>query len=290
LSNKAAGRETAPRPENGLRVRSQTRQPKANSAKDTQACAADSVREKPPRPQPSPIWGQYRDARSSRFLPVRPPGEARPTFLNESGQDGSVHEQRVICLFHTARNQGGGWWKTICSRKIYLERENEYTLAGSIYKGPRHARAARHAVRLRRHRIGARCLPLCFRLYGVGRARRGFDRRGAWRIAVCRICAPRQFAPKANAWASPSWKRVTPSKRQPGLRAKRPAILRAPKSMRTSNHRSRPPSRQRLLPAKIPQSVNAEAGADVDAVVADVEMDVAMAGTGMRSHAKQAQR
>jgi hypothetical protein len=36
--------------------------------------------------------------------------------------------------------------------------------------------------------------------------------------------------------------------------------------------------------------VNAEAGADVDAVVADVEMDVAMAETGMRSHAKQAQR
>ena len=28
-----------------------------------------------------------------------------------------------------------GWWKTTCSRKIYLERENEYTLAGSIYKG-----------------------------------------------------------------------------------------------------------------------------------------------------------
>ena len=46
---------------------------KANSAKDSQACAADSGGEKPPQPQPSPIRGQHRDARSSRFLPRSAP-------------------------------------------------------------------------------------------------------------------------------------------------------------------------------------------------------------------------
>src|ERR1035441_10634004 len=40
---------------------------KRNSAKDAQACAADSVRERPPQPQPSPIRGQPRDASSSQF-------------------------------------------------------------------------------------------------------------------------------------------------------------------------------------------------------------------------------
>src|ERR1700735_613882 len=64
---------------------------KRTSAKDTQACAADSVREKPPRPEPSPIRGPCRVARSSRFLPHSAP--VKPVrLLNESGRDRSVHE------------------------------------------------------------------------------------------------------------------------------------------------------------------------------------------------------
>ena len=46
-----------------------------------------------------------------------------------------MNEQRTFCLFHTSRNESADWWKTDLLAEIYLERENEYTLAGSIYKG-----------------------------------------------------------------------------------------------------------------------------------------------------------
>src|ERR1044071_8617018 len=84
--------------------------------------------------------------------------------------------------------------------EIYLERENEYTLAGSIYKGrvtrvlpgmqsafvdiglerdaflyvhlqrKSDTSSSRHAVRICGHRPGKGRIPLRFRLHGVGAA------------------------------------------------------------------------------------------------------------------------
>ena len=47
--------------------------------------------------------------------------------------------------------------------EVYHQRENEYSLAGSIHKG-RVTRASRHAVGFCRHRTGARRISVCLRL------------------------------------------------------------------------------------------------------------------------------
>ena len=46
--------------------------------------------------------------------------------------------------------------------EVFFERENEYTLAGSIYKGRVTRGAPRHAVRFRGYWTRTRRLPLCF--------------------------------------------------------------------------------------------------------------------------------
>ncbi len=58
--------------------------------------------------------------------------------------------------------------------EVFFQRANEYSLAGSIHKGPCYTRASGHAVGFRRPRSGARHLPLRI---GFLRGERGFRSR-----------------------------------------------------------------------------------------------------------------
>ena len=48
--------------------------------------------------------------------------------------------------------------------EVYHQRENEYSLAGSIHKGRVTRGLAGHAIGVCRYRPGPRRVPLCFRL------------------------------------------------------------------------------------------------------------------------------
>src|SRR5450755_588274 len=114
----------------GLRVRSQTpAEVKAISAKDSQACAADLAQRRVLWTSLSPVRGSIATLNPpvSFLTPPRrsPPETAGPEFYmsKELFVSSTPHEIKV------------GVVEDDLLAEIYLERENEYTLAGSIYKG-----------------------------------------------------------------------------------------------------------------------------------------------------------
>jgi ribonuclease G len=83
--------------------------------------------------QSVPVSGQHRDAQSSRTFPDSIP--VKPArLLNNSGGTGVLMNKELF-VSSTPHETKVGMVEDDLLAEVYLERENEYTLAGSIYKG-----------------------------------------------------------------------------------------------------------------------------------------------------------
>ena len=130
----SAGQGTAPRPESGLRVRSQTpAEVKAISAKESQACATDSAQSKALWPSLSPFRGSIATLNPPATFPDSTP--VKPARLPNASAGPECSMNKELFVSSTPHETKVGLVEDDLLAEVYLERENEYTLAGSIYKG-----------------------------------------------------------------------------------------------------------------------------------------------------------
>src|ERR1700722_6373284 len=114
----------------GLRVRSQTpAEVKAISAKDSQACAADLAQRRVLWTGLSPVRGNIATLNPPVSF-LTPPRRSPP---ETAGPECSMNKELFVSS--TPHETKVGLVEDDLLAEVYLERENEYTLAGSIYKG-----------------------------------------------------------------------------------------------------------------------------------------------------------
>src|ERR1700724_576417 len=114
----------------GLRVRSQTpAEVKAISAKDSQACAADLAQRRVLWTSLSPVRGSIATLNPPVSF-LTPPRRSPP---ETAGPECSMNKELFVSS--TPHETKVGLVEDDLLAEVYLERENEYTLAGSIYKG-----------------------------------------------------------------------------------------------------------------------------------------------------------